>query len=191
MSKEIRTVGVVGLGTMGSGIAQVCVQAGFDVVAREVTSELAERGRKGITGQLDKAVERGKLDAATRDDTLARLTTTDDLGALASCDLVIEAVIEEIALKRELFQTLEGLRRPGRDPRYEHERPLGHADRRFDRHAGARGRPALLQPGTCPPARRGRSSGAARRTRHSTGRSRSRRRSASSPSPVVTHRGSS
>jgi 3-hydroxybutyryl-CoA dehydrogenase len=112
VTTEVRRVGVIGLGTMGAGIAQVCIQAGFDVVAREVTAELAERGRSGIAGQLDRAVERGKLDAAIRDATLDRLTTTDDLSALASCDVVIEAVIEDVALKRELFQALEGLVAP-------------------------------------------------------------------------------
>jgi 3-hydroxybutyryl-CoA dehydrogenase len=109
MSGEIRKVGVVGLGTMGAGIAQVCAQAGFEVVAREVTADLAERGRNGIVGQLDKAVQKGKLEASERDATLDRLTCTDDLTALAGSDLVIEAVIEEIGLKRELFQALEAL----------------------------------------------------------------------------------
>jgi 3-hydroxybutyryl-CoA dehydrogenase len=112
VSTDVRRVGVIGLGTMGAGIAQVCIQAGFEVVAREVTPELAERGRSGIAGQLDRAVERGKLDAATRDSALGRLTTTDDLSALASCDVVIEAVIEDVDLKRQLFQSLEGLVAP-------------------------------------------------------------------------------
>ncbi len=112
MSDQIRTVGVVGLGTMGAGIAQVCAQAGFEVVAREITSELAERGRNGIVGQLGKAVEKGRLDAAERDATVARLSVTHDLSALALCDIVIEAVVEEIGLKRELFQALEALVRP-------------------------------------------------------------------------------
>ncbi len=110
---EVRTVGVVGLGTMGAGIAQLCVQAGFETVGREVTLELAERARGGIAHFLGRAVEKGKLEADERDAALARLRLTTDLADLAGCDVVIEAIVEELAPKRELFAALDAIVRPG------------------------------------------------------------------------------
>jgi 3-hydroxybutyryl-CoA dehydrogenase len=104
---EIRKVGVVGLGTMGAGIAQVSVQAGFETVGREVSAELGERGRATIERYLGRGVEKGRLSADERDAALARLTVTTDLGDLADCDLVIEAVLEELDLKRETFAELD------------------------------------------------------------------------------------
>jgi 3-hydroxybutyryl-CoA dehydrogenase len=106
---EIRRVGVVGLGTMGAGIAQVCVQAGFETVGREVTPELAERGRATVERYLGRAVEKGRLSAEERDETLGRLTLTTELADLAGCDLVIEAIVEEIGAKRALFAELDRL----------------------------------------------------------------------------------
>jgi 3-hydroxybutyryl-CoA dehydrogenase len=109
---EIRKVGVVGLGTMGAGIAQVSVQAGFDTVGREVSDELGERGRATIVRYLVRGVEKGRLSEAERDEALGRLTLTTDLGELADCDLVIEAALEELELKRKLFAELDGVTRP-------------------------------------------------------------------------------
>ena len=109
---EVRKVGVVGLGTMGAGIAQVSVQAGFETVAREVSDELAERGRSTVEHYLGRAVEKGKLGTTDRDAALARLTLTTNLTDLADCDLVIEAVLEELALKREVFAELDRIVRP-------------------------------------------------------------------------------
>jgi 3-hydroxybutyryl-CoA dehydrogenase len=105
-------VGVVGLGTMGAGIAQVAVQAGFATVGREMTEELAERGRATIDRYLTRGVERGRLTADDRDAALARLTLTTELAELAGCDLVIEAVLEELELKREVFAELDRICRP-------------------------------------------------------------------------------
>jgi 3-hydroxybutyryl-CoA dehydrogenase len=105
---EIRRVGVVGLGTMGAGIAQVCVQAGFPTVGREVSDELAQRGRVTIEHYLGRGVERGRISAEERDEALDRLSLVTELGELAGCDLVIEAVIENLELKRSVFQELEG-----------------------------------------------------------------------------------
>lgn len=107
MAREIRKVGVVGLGTMGAGIAQVCVEAGLETVGREVTAELAERGRATIDRHLARNVEKERMSAEERDAALARLTVTTELGDLAGCDLVIEAIVEEIAAKRELFAELD------------------------------------------------------------------------------------
>ncbi len=109
---EIRKVGVVGLGTMGAGIAQVSVQSGFETVGREVNDELAERGRATIDRYLGRGVERGRLSQADRDAAIGRLTLTTDLADLADCDLVIEAVLEELDLKRELFAELDSVTRP-------------------------------------------------------------------------------
>lgn len=104
---EIRRVGVVGLGTMGAGIAQLCVQAGLDTVAREVTMELAERGGATIEHYLSRGVEKGRLTEAQRDDALGRLTLETDLGALEGCELVIEAIVEDLDAKRALFSELD------------------------------------------------------------------------------------
>jgi 3-hydroxybutyryl-CoA dehydrogenase len=103
---DVRSVGVVGLGTMGAGIAQVCVQAGFETIAREVTEELCERGRGTIARYLARGVEKERLTEAEHDEALARLTTTTDLADLASCDLVIEAIVEDLDAKRELLAQL-------------------------------------------------------------------------------------
>src|SRR5919108_1575796 len=106
---EIRNVGVVGLGTMGAGIAQVCVQAGFETVGREVGEELCARARSTIEHYLGRAVEKERLTAEERDAALGRLRTTTELGDLRDCDLVIEAIVEELDAKKELFAELDGL----------------------------------------------------------------------------------
>ena len=109
MAREIARVGVVGLGTMGAGIAQVCVQGGAEVVGREVSAELGERAAERIGHFLTRAVEKGRLEQAERDAAVARLHLTTDLADLAGCDLVIEAAFEDLAVKRELFAELDGL----------------------------------------------------------------------------------
>jgi 3-hydroxybutyryl-CoA dehydrogenase len=103
---DIGKVGVVGLGTMGAGIAQVCVQAGFETVGREVSDELGDRGRATIERYLDRGVEKGRLTAEERAAALGRLTVTTDLADLAGCDLVIEVIVEELDPKRVLFSEL-------------------------------------------------------------------------------------
>jgi 3-hydroxybutyryl-CoA dehydrogenase len=106
---RVGKVGVVGLGTMGAGIAQVCVQAGIETVGREVSEELGERARERIAHYLGRGVEKGRLTAEEREAALARLTTTTELDDLAGCDLVIEAVVEELDAKRSLFRELEAV----------------------------------------------------------------------------------
>ena len=108
----IRKVGVVGLGTMGAGIAQISVQSGFETVGREMSDELGERGRTTIERYLTRGVEKGRLSEGDRDAALGRLTLTTELGELADCDLVIEAALEELELKRELFAELDRVTRP-------------------------------------------------------------------------------
>jgi 3-hydroxybutyryl-CoA dehydrogenase len=105
-------VGVVGLGTMGAGIAQVSVQAGHETIGREMTPELGERGRATIERYLARGVEKGRLTQVERDAALGRLSLTTDLADLADCDLVIEAVLEELELKRQVFAELDRVTRP-------------------------------------------------------------------------------
>ena len=105
-------VGVIGLGTMGAGIAQLCVEAGVDTVGREVTAELGENARDRIGHFLTRKVEKGQLDQGLRDDAMKRLTLTTELTGLADCDLVIEAIVEELAPKQELFAELDRICRP-------------------------------------------------------------------------------
>jgi 3-hydroxybutyryl-CoA dehydrogenase len=109
---EIRKVGVVGLGTMGAGIAQVSVQSGFETVGREVDDGLAARGRATIERYLSRAVEKGRMNPEERDAALGRLTLTTALADFADCDLVIEAVLEELDLKRDVFSQLDRITRP-------------------------------------------------------------------------------
>jgi 3-hydroxybutyryl-CoA dehydrogenase len=97
---------------MGAGIAQVSVQAGFDTVGREVSDELAERGRSTVERYLSRGVEKGRSTEEERDAALGRLTLTTDLSAFGDCDLVIEAVLEELELKREIFAELDRVTRP-------------------------------------------------------------------------------
>lgn len=104
---DIRFVGVVGCGQMGSGIAEVCARSGLDVKVAETTGEALEIGRTRLTNSLDRAAERGKITTQERDETLARLTFTTDLGEFADRDLVIEAVVENEQVKTEIFQVLD------------------------------------------------------------------------------------
>ncbi len=104
---EVTSIGVVGLGAMGAGIAQVAVEAGFEVVGREVTPELGEAAAARIGHFLARKVEKGQLDAEARTAALTRLRTTTELADLAGCDLVIEAIVEELDAKRYLFAELE------------------------------------------------------------------------------------
>jgi 3-hydroxybutyryl-CoA dehydrogenase len=107
VAKEIRKVGVVGLGTMGAGIAQISVQSGHETVGREVSLDLAERGRETIDRYLTRGVEKRRLSQQELEAALERLTLTTELEDLADCDLVIEAIVEELEPKRELFTALD------------------------------------------------------------------------------------
>ncbi len=109
---DIAKVGIVGSGIMGSGLAEVAARAGHAVVVRSRTTEGAEAVRAGLEAGLAKQVERGKLEAVERDEILARVTTTDHLGLLADCDLVIESVVEDLAVKKALFAELEQIVQP-------------------------------------------------------------------------------
>ncbi len=107
-----KKLAVVGAGLMGSGIAQVAAQAGFDVVLRDVSDASLERGMAGIRSSYGKFVDKGRLSADDRDAALARIVTTTDLDAAADADLVVEAIFERLDVKRELFSTLDKLCNP-------------------------------------------------------------------------------
>lgn len=113
MTSGITTVGVCGGGgTMGAGIAIVAARAGFRTISYDQREEALARARKQSVGFFDKSVERGKLAPAARDEAVANLTTTTDIAALSACDIVIEAVFEDLAVKRELFARLDVACRP-------------------------------------------------------------------------------
>src|SRR2546427_3924150 len=106
---DIKRVGVLGCGLMGSGIAQVAATAGYETIARDVTNEIGERARAGIEKSLAKFVEKGKVSAADRDAALKRLSFTTAVADLKSCDVVIEAVTEDLGVKNALWEELDGL----------------------------------------------------------------------------------
>ena len=105
----IRKVGIVGCGLMGSGIAQVSAQAGYDVTVREVTKELFDRGFKRIEGSMAKFVEKGKMQAADRDAALGRIAGTTNLADLKGCDIIVEAIVENMGEKTKIYKELDGI----------------------------------------------------------------------------------
>src|SRR4051794_19397431 len=109
---EIKKVGVIGCGLMGHGIAQVSATAGYDVVVREVSEELCQKGVGKIDKQLARAVEKGKSTQEDADAIRGRIATTTDYGDLADCDLVIEAVTENLATKLEMWREVDGIVKP-------------------------------------------------------------------------------
>jgi len=109
----IRTIGVVGLGAMGSGIAQLAIEAGYEAIGREITEDLGETARERIAHFLQRKVDKEAMSVDERAAALARLSLTTDLAALAACDLVIEAIIEDLDAKLALFAELETVVRAG------------------------------------------------------------------------------
>ncbi len=110
---EIAKVGVLGCGLMGHGIAQICAQAGWDVVVREVDRERLDAGMGKIEKQLSRAVEKGKLEQADADTIRARITPTLDYSDLADCDLVIEAITEDLERKLEMWREVDAIAKEG------------------------------------------------------------------------------
>ncbi len=105
----IRKVGVVGCGLMGSGIAQVAAAAGFETVVREVSPELLDKGLKSIDKNLNRLAEKGTISEAVKSEIRGRLKGTTSIDDLKNCDLVIEAIIEQLPAKRELFGALDAI----------------------------------------------------------------------------------
>jgi 3-hydroxybutyryl-CoA dehydrogenase len=111
-TSSIQNVGVVGCGLMGAGIVEVCARRGFNVVAREVNQEVLHAGLGRLRSSLDKGLERGKLTAEAHAAALDRVRGTTDLADMADCDLVIEAAVESVPLKREIFAELDRVTPP-------------------------------------------------------------------------------
>jgi 3-hydroxybutyryl-CoA dehydrogenase len=111
--RSVQRIGVIGTGTMASGIVEVCAKSGYDVVFRARSDEKVAGVQKKVEGSLGKAVQRGKLSEEDRASTLGRITGTTALDDLRDCDLVIEAVVEDLAVKKELFAALDDVMKPG------------------------------------------------------------------------------
>lgn len=109
---EIRKVGVLGAGLMGSGIAEVCAKAGFTVVVREVDEKALAAGRRRIENSLSKAIERGKLNDAGESAITSRLTFSSSLEEISSSDLILEAIVENLDVKREVYKALDAICSP-------------------------------------------------------------------------------
>ena len=106
---EIKKIGVVGCGLMGSGIAEVCARSGYDVVVREVNDKLLQKGLDRIRKSMAKGVQRGKLTQEEMDAALARIQGTTKMEDFAPCDLVIEAVVEKMEVKKQVFAELDAI----------------------------------------------------------------------------------
>ncbi len=104
---EIKTIGVIGAGQMGAGIAQVAAVAGYDVILNDIKQEFIDRGMGGIEKSLGKFEEKGRIEPGTKDAALARIKTTMDLGDMKDADLVVEAIIENLELKNKIFSQLD------------------------------------------------------------------------------------
>lgn len=103
---------VLGAGTMGAGIAQVAAQSGFDVILRDIKQEFVDKGLKGIDKNLSKLVEKGKLEAAAKDATMGKIVGVVDMASAANCDLIIEAAIEVMEIKKSIFKELDEICKP-------------------------------------------------------------------------------
>ncbi|HVP78607.1 MAG TPA: 3-hydroxybutyryl-CoA dehydrogenase [Thermodesulfobacteriota bacterium] len=110
---EIKTIGVVGAGQMGSGIAEVALASGFHVLMRDVSAGAVEKGKSRIVSDFDRRVQKGKMTASEKEATLQRLSTTMKLEDFGSCDLVIEAAVENVQVKGDIFRKLDEVTRKG------------------------------------------------------------------------------
>jgi 3-hydroxybutyryl-CoA dehydrogenase len=109
---DIKTVGVVGCGLMGSGISEVLAKNGYKVIVREVNDDFLQKGLARVQASTQKAVDRNKITLEVREQTLGRITGTTKLEELAACDYVIEAAVENLSLKKDIFERLDAITRP-------------------------------------------------------------------------------
>ena len=110
---EIHTIMVIGAGQMGSGIAQVCAHAGYSVILHDLTEELVKKGLASIERNLSRQVEKGKLESAEKEAVIGRLKASTDIGNAASADIVIEAAIENMDIKKKIFKELDEIAKEG------------------------------------------------------------------------------
>lgn len=110
---ENKKIGVIGAGTMGNGIAHVFAQSGFSVVLQDLSAEFVEKGKNTIAKNLQRGVDKGRMSEDEKNAVLGRVEATTDLQALADCDLVIEAIIEKLEAKTDLFKKLDAMLKPG------------------------------------------------------------------------------
>lgn len=112
MKSEIQKVAVVGVGLMGSGIAEISAKAGYTTIIREITDELLKSGMERVRGSIDRAVSKGKLSREDADAAIGRIHATTKLQDFADCDLVVEAIVENPQAKKDLFRILDGICKP-------------------------------------------------------------------------------
>ena len=155
VTRPVQRVGVVGSGTMAVGIAEVFCKAGYDVVLRARGTEQIDKARASISGSLEKAVVRGKVTEAERDEALGRFSGSTSFDDLADCDLFVEATVEELSVKQADLRHARRARQARCDPGDHDVEPAGRRDRLVDVAYGRRRRHALLQPGTGHEAGRG------------------------------------
>ncbi len=108
----MQKIGVIGAGTMGNGIAHVFAQAGFDVVLNDIKAEFVERGMTTIAKNLQRGVDKGRMTEGDRDNVLQRVHSSTDLNDLSGCQLVVEAIVEQLEIKRDLFKKLDAILEP-------------------------------------------------------------------------------
>ncbi len=111
-AEGIGSIGVVGSGQMGAGIAQVAATAGYQVALSDVTDDLAAKGRAGIGKRLERSVSKGRMSAEEAQAVLSRITASGDMGVFSECDLVVEAVSESFGLKKSIFEKLDAIAKP-------------------------------------------------------------------------------
>ncbi len=109
---EIKKIGVMGAGQMGAGIAQVAAQSGYEVVLRDIKDEFVEKGLDGIKKILEKSVKKERITESEKEDALSKITTTLDVKDVSDCDLIIEAIIEDLSIKNKLFKDLDECVKP-------------------------------------------------------------------------------
>lgn len=144
---EIKHVMVIGAGQMGSGIAQVCAQSGFHVKLNDISEEALQKGLAGIEKNLNRSVEKGRMSEEDKQNTLNRLQTTTSLQDASDCDLVIEAVIENMDIKTKVFKELDQITPGACHSSIEYIIPSHYGNRSGNEPPGKSHRHALHEPG--------------------------------------------
>ena len=146
---EIKKVMVIGAGQMGGGIAQVCAQAGYDVKLNDIKEESYEKGLAVIAKNLSRNVEKGRMTEEEKTAVLGRITKSLDLQDAHDVDIVIEAAIENMEIKKSIFAKLDGIAPAARNPGDEYIIPSDYGNRGSNKASGKCHRHALHEPGAC------------------------------------------